>query len=145
MKKIAIVPFILCSSLLFSGCKKEEEKKKQYDDIRISLNDFFTISDSYYCIYFSSSFCEYCERMKDDFDSYLLKERDYKTYYLSADDDPNMKWFDSSDGIVEKTIGVNSLENLYFYQTPSIYLIKNNQIEKFLYEMSSIREYLKNY
>lgn len=116
-----------------------------------SLDDFYSLNLEKYYIYLTNDKCPECEEIKQDIFSYFESDLSPKMYFF------NMKSFGTEEGNLNRSkfqdhneyssiYNINemlknhpsTLKETYFCCTPSIYVIKNKQLDKFYYTKEDI-------
>lgn len=108
-----------------------------YDDerfIHIAWSEIFSQNQETYCTYIYSQSCGYCQQLKQDVLSYALSVDNF--YFLEYSDDVILT------NNIEKTIGIQKIDQLAILGTPTILEIKNKVLTKNIAGKKKISEYL---
>ena len=143
MKKIK---FLFLIFLFIFSCNKNYEYE-DFIDYQINVLDLYNM-DGDYEVYFYQDNCSHCENIKNKIFNYaykLNKKEDYKFYFCNVIKKSDTYYFKDGDKERNELIdemknnSVSSLEETYFFGTPSLYIIKDN------YQNQQVNEELEKY
>lgn len=114
--------------------KSNFKNYKNFKDFIIDINQMFNQKESNYGVYFYSEYCPACASLKELLFNFLESENKcIDNLYLvdiGATKEEDFNKLKPTSGlfeeeIINKNIGVSSIENLYFRTSPCIYFINN--------------------
>lgn len=111
-----------------------------------SLDLFYSLPLDYYFIYLLNDECKYCEEIKDDIlkyyetnDNPIMYFYNMKAIGTKEGDENRSKFQDRNEYSSIYNINImlethpKTLKETYFYCTPSLYVVKNKQLDDFYY------------
>jgi len=152
-----------CKSQVKSPYKVDVNKERNYDEYKEyeleSLDSFYNVSSDKYFIYLYSTECIDCEQIKNFVLSYydlneenLPKMYKYNMHSMSSEvgienrskfAKNEYSWIYNANWMIENH--PSSMDETYFCGTPSLYVINNNILEDFVYDIEPTKAFIEKY
>jgi len=154
-----VVSLALCGVAFLSSCKNETEETRTYSDYAIykfdNLYEMYSKNDSKYGVYFYFEECKYCKGIMSDIFNYLDKEEKTPFYLFDIKrkstpegtayrDSFKDKLSDDRNAMIEEMKNTSSsVQDTYFFGTPSLYIIENGILTDCLVGDDEVKNSLK--